>query len=99
MDRVPSIVAGRGALYVLAVVALVTALPASANVQFPTSPDANSCSSSAPCLEWDNTLSGAGLKGVSTKGNGVIGITKSARGGHAGIFAQDASTAGLNYGV
>ena len=55
-----------------------------------TQPNA-SCSSSTPCLEEDNTSTGSGLKGTSTKGNGVIGTTKSKL-SKAGVLGQDLQT-------
>lgn len=56
------------------------------------------CASSSPCLQESNSLSGAGVKGVSTSGNGTIGQTKfkstSSNNAKAGVFGQDLSTSG-----
>ncbi|HET9343643.1 MAG TPA: hypothetical protein VFO25_12090 [Candidatus Eremiobacteraceae bacterium] len=62
------------------------------------------CGSTAPCLEWDNTKSGDGVKGVSTNGSGLEGLTKfksaGKPAGKAGVLGQDTSTTGtLNSGV
>lgn len=63
-----------------------------------------SCASTTPCLEWDNTKSGDGVKGVSTTGSGLEGLTKfksaGKTAGKAGVLGQDTSTSGsLNSGV
>lgn len=63
-----------------------------------------SCSSSAPCLEWDNGGAGDAIKGVSSKGNALHGQTKfksaGKTSGKAGVFGEDLSTAGnLDSGV
>jgi hypothetical protein len=65
---------------------------------------AMNCGSSSPCLEWDNTKSGDGVKGVSTNGSGLEGLTKfksaGKSAGKAGVLGQDTSTSGsLNSGV
>ena len=58
-----------------------------------------SCSSSTPCLEEDNTSTGSGLKGTSTKGAGVIGTTKG-KISKAGVLGQDLqATYTANFGV
>ncbi|HEY7993953.1 MAG TPA: hypothetical protein VID24_07085 [Candidatus Eremiobacteraceae bacterium] len=62
------------------------------------------CSSSAPCLEWDNGGGGDAIKGVSIKGNALHGQTKyksaGKTSGKAGVFGEDLSTAGnLDAGV
>jgi hypothetical protein len=63
-----------------------------------------SCSTSAPCLEWDNTSSGSAFKGVSTKGSAVDGQTKfksaGKTAGKSGVLGEDVSTSGtLDSGV
>jgi hypothetical protein len=62
------------------------------------------CGSTAPCLAWENTSSGDGVKGVSTNGSGLEGLTKfksaGKTAGKAGVLGQDTSTSGsLNSGV
>lgn len=62
------------------------------------------CTSSSPCIEYDNTSSGPGIRGTSAAGNGIGGSTKfkstSATNGRSGIFGSDASTSGsFNAGV
>ena len=62
-----------------------------------------SCATTTACLEGDNTSTGPGVKGTSTKGHGVVGTTK-AKGttsSHAGVLGQDLQTGGgkLNVGV
>ena len=55
-----------------------------------------SCSTSSPCQEYDNTAAGSGLKGVSTKGTGLIGVTNfnklGATNGTAGVSGTDTAT-------
>lgn len=73
--------------------------PASANgVIDPT------CTSSLPCIEYDNHGSGPGVQGVGLAGNGLAGDTKvhsiSATNARAGVFGNDRSTSGrFNSGV
>jgi hypothetical protein len=62
-----------------------------------------SCAKSTPCLEWDNSLSGDAVKGVSN-GNALHGQTKfksaGKTSGRAGVFGEDLSTSGnLDAGV
>ena len=62
------------------------------------------CTSTSPCIEYDNTSSGPGIRGVSFLGNGVNGQTKfnstSSSNGKTGIFGNDVSTSGsFNIGV
>ena len=56
------------------------------------------CASSSPCLQESNSLTGAGVKGISTSGNGTIGQTKfkstSSSNAKAGVFGQDLSSSG-----
>ena len=63
-----------------------------------------SCTSTAACLEWDNSGAGPAIKGVSTGGNGVSGQTKfksaGKTSGTSGVVGTDLSTSGhLNAGV
>ena len=63
-----------------------------------------SCAKTTPCLEWDNSMSGDAVKGVSTSGNALHGQTKfksaGKTSGRAGVFGEDLSTSGnLNAGV
>lgn len=57
------------------------------------------CTSSSPCIEYDNDSTGQGLKGVSLHGNGVTGWTKwnSTSTGNAkyGVVGNDQSTSGI----
>lgn len=62
------------------------------------------CTSSLPCIEYDNDSSGPGIRGISLAGNGVGGSTRtnssSAANGRAGLFGNDLSTSGsFNSGV
>ena len=56
------------------------------------------CTSSSPCIEYDNNGSGAGVRGVSALGNGLNGQTKrnstSSSNGTAGVIGSDASASG-----
>src|ERR1700724_1054600 len=55
----------------------------------------SSCSSSSPCLEWDNIKDGSGVKGTSTKGNGLVGVTTAKSNSfthHAGVEGIDSAT-------
>src|SRR6266849_4717349 len=69
------------------------ALAAAEYQQFVGPMTASACSSTASCLKWTNSKSGAGLEGVSKKGNGTIGQTTwsstSASNGRAGVLGQD----------
>src|SRR5437879_3633304 len=64
-----------------------------------------SCATTTACIEGDNTSTGPGVKGTSTKGHGVIGTTKSkgttSGSSHAGVLGQDLQSGGgnLNFGV
>jgi hypothetical protein len=62
-----------------------------------------SCASPGPCEEYDNSKTGAGLKGTSSKGPGLIGITHynktGATSGSAGVSGLDTATQTLNSGV
>ena len=63
---------------------------------------ADACTSSSPCLEWDNLAKGSGLVGTSAKGNGIVGQTKSGSttSSHAGVQGIDNSSHNFrNYGV
>ena len=57
-----------------------------------------SCATTTACLEGDNTSTGPGIKGTSTKGNGVVGSTKSkgttSGTSHAGVLGQDLQAGG-----
>lgn len=57
-----------------------------------------SCATTAACVEGDNTSTGPGVKGTSTKGHGVVGTTKSkgttSGTDHAGVLGQDLQTGG-----
>jgi hypothetical protein len=70
------------------------ALPASHQI-VPIDP---TCTSSSPCIEYDNTSTGTGMRGVSFLGNGVNGQTKfnstSSSNGKTGVFGNDLSTSG-----
>src|SRR5215469_11872469 len=62
------------------------------------------CSSTGPCEEYDNTSTGSGLKGTSTKGNGLVGVTgynnSLAKHGAFGVDGVDTATNNrLNSGV
>ncbi len=62
------------------------------------------CTSSSPCIEYDNNGSGPGIRGVSLIGNGSNGITKvnstSPTNSREGVFGNDLSTSGTyNAGV
>jgi len=63
-----------------------------------------SCTSSGPCEEYDNTGQGSGLKGTSSKGAGLTGVTNynksGATSGTAGVSGTDtALKTNLNSGV
>lgn len=57
------------------------------------------CTSSLPCIEYDNNGNGAGMRGVSFLGNGLNGQTKfsstSSSNGKVGVFGNDASASGI----
>jgi hypothetical protein len=70
-----------------------------AHVQRPSSQNADpSCSTSTPCLEWQNTGSGLAIEGVAKQKAGLLGETlfnsTSASNFANGIVGQDASTSG-----
>ena len=56
------------------------------------------CSSSLPCIEYDNNGSGPGVRGVGLGGNGLSGEAQfnstSASNGKAGVIGADISTSG-----
>jgi hypothetical protein len=58
-----------------------------------------SCTSSLPCIEYDNNGAGPGTRGVSLAGNGLGGSTKfnstSAANARAGVFGVDQSLSGI----
>jgi hypothetical protein len=103
MDRHTSIrVIGATAL-VLAAIGLGTtmhlpALAAAEYQQFVGPNTASSCTSTTPCLQWTNTNTGAGMQGISKKGNGSVGQTAwkstSASNAKSGVLGQDISTTG-----
>jgi len=57
-----------------------------------------SCTSSSPCIEYDNNSTGQGIKGVSRQGNGLTGWTDwnstSSANSKYGVVGNDQSTAG-----
>jgi hypothetical protein len=62
------------------------------------------CTSSSPCIEYDNNGTGPGLRGVSLGGNGIGGGTRhnstSATNATAGVLGNDQSASGaFNAGV
>jgi hypothetical protein len=62
------------------------------------------CSSSSPCIEYDNIGSGPGIRGISSGGNGLAGSTKvnstSQSNAREGLIGNDISTSGgFNAGV
>lgn len=62
------------------------------------------CSSSLPCIEYDNNGTGPGIRGISLHGNGLAGATRSnsttAANGREGLIGNDISTSGVfNAGV
>jgi hypothetical protein len=61
------------------------------------------CTSSSPCIEYDNNGTGSGVKSLSVIGNGLNGTTKvhstSAANGRAGLFGNDQGTGSFNSGV
>jgi len=93
--------AGMSALSVALALAIPMVVPQSTQASGGTVLPASTCSSTAPCLEWDNLSRGAGLIGTSKKGNGVIGQTKAPSSlSGAGVEGVDTSTTNFrNYGV
>jgi hypothetical protein len=62
------------------------------------------CTSSLPCIEYDNNSTGPGIRGISVSGNGLAGSTKnkstSSATGREGLIGNDISTSGIyNAGV
>jgi hypothetical protein len=62
------------------------------------------CTSSLPCIEYDNNGTGPGIRGISVAGNGLAGATKnnstSPASGREGLIGNDISTSGIyNAGV
>ena len=62
----------------------------------------DSCTSTMACVTGTNSSTGSGVKGISTNGRGVNGITKhnstSPTDAMFGVVGQDASTSGTNDG-
>jgi hypothetical protein len=63
-----------------------------------------SCTSSLPCIEYDNNGTGPGIRGISVSGNGLAGATKfnstSLSNSREGLIGNDISTSGtFNAGV
>jgi hypothetical protein len=63
-----------------------------------------SCTSSSPCIEYDNNGSGPGIRGISLGGNGLAGATNfnstSSTNAREGLIGNDISTSGsFNAGV
>jgi len=71
--------------------------PAGGGVIYPT------CTSSLPCIEYDNNSTGPGIRGISAAGNGLAGSTKnhstSSVNGRAGLIGNDIGTGSFNSGV
>src|SRR5271167_2666378 len=61
------------------------------------------CTSSSPCIEYDNNGTGPGIRGISVAGNGLAGSTKNAStttsNGRAGLIGNDIGTGNFNSGV
>lgn len=62
------------------------------------------CTSSSPCIEYDNNSTGPAIRGISLTGNGIAGLTKNnstaVSNGRAGLIGSDISTSGtFNVGV
>jgi hypothetical protein len=62
------------------------------------------CTSSLPCIEYDNNGTGPGIRGISVAGNGLAGATKfnstSLSNSREGLIGNDISTSGgFNAGV
>ena len=103
MNRLALVRLGLGAVFTLGAIAVGTAVhaPALASVEYArfVAPFASAtCSSSTPCLLETNSKGGPGLKGVSAKGDGTVGVTNfkstSSTNGTAGVLGQDNSTSG-----
>jgi hypothetical protein len=62
-----------------------------------------SCTSSLPCIEYDNNGTGPGIRGISVTGNGLAGSTKNAStsvsNGRAGLIGNDIGAGTFNSGV
>jgi hypothetical protein len=56
------------------------------------------CTSSLPCIEYDNNSTGPGVRGISLHGNGLAGTTRvissSPASGRAGVLGNDTSASG-----
>lgn len=58
------------------------------------------CTSSLPCIEYDNNSTGPGIRGISKSGNGLAGATKNAgTPGKAGLLGNDVGSGTFNSGV
>jgi len=61
------------------------------------------CTSSLPCIEYDNNGTGPGIRGISVSGNGLAGAIKNAgtsvANGRAGLIGNDTGTGTFNSGV
>ena len=60
------------------------------------------CTSSSPCIEYDNSGSGPGIRGISVVGNGLSGSTKNKstfNNARAGVMGNDVGTGSFNSGV
>ena len=94
--RAAAIVAVAGIAIAGAGVALAPTIAAAARASG-IIPDTN-CNSSSPCISGVNAGNGAGAKGQSTSGNGVVGQTNFAstlpRNGTSGVLGEDKSTTG-----
>jgi hypothetical protein len=88
--------------FVLFAIPLMVAVTAAAATSQPNGAVIDpTCTSSLPCIEYDNNGSGPGIRGISLGGNGVSGSTKANTSStHAGLFGNDISTSGfVNAGV
>jgi hypothetical protein len=103
MNRLTAFRVFCGAALCLGAIGLGSAfhLPAMADAkyqQFVTPQVSATCASSSPCLQETNSQTGAGVKGISTSGNGSMGQTKfkstSSSNAKAGVFGQDLSSSG-----
>jgi hypothetical protein len=93
-----------GVLVVPLVVATLTLVAERSQIANATGVIDPTCTSSSPCIEYDNNGTGPGIRGVSLIGNGSNGITKvnstSASTGREGVFGNDMSASGtFNAGV
>jgi hypothetical protein len=113
--RIPHL--GRGAIHTsliaIAAVAVGAVLSATIthNVTIPKAsapheiaPIDPTCTSSLPCIEYDNNGTGPGIRGISVGGNGLAGATKfnstSLSNSREGLIGNDISTSGaFNAGV